>query len=171
MDRLITDLLNLSRVSRTAIKKANVDMKATAKSMFLEIATEQEKNDFEVIFNDIPPAKCDLGLIKQVWQNLIGNALKYSSKSSVKKIEIGAFTRENETVYFVRDFGAGFNSKYNHKLFGAFQRLHKDNEFEGNGIGLALIQRIILRHAGKVWAEGEIDEGATFYFSIPSDNN
>ena len=167
MDRLITDLLNLSRVSRTRLKYSEVDMKAVARSMFLEIATEKEMQQFEVVFDEMPSVKCDLGLIKQVWQNLIGNSLKYSSKSETKRIEIGAEPGEDETIFYVKDFGAGFNPKYTDKLFGAFQRLHKDDEFEGSGVGLAVVQRIIRRHGGRIWGGGEINQGAIFKFTIP----
>ena len=167
MDELITSILNLSHVSRTELQISQVDMRATALSMFLEIATDDEKNNFELDIAHLPPVFCDNALIKQVWQNLIGNALKYSSKSEIKKIEIGFLEEKNKLTYFVRDHGAGFDSVYKDKLFGAFQRLHKNSDFEGTGVGLALVQRIIHRHNGTVGAEGELDKGATFYFSLP----
>lgn len=168
MDTLISDLLNLSRVSRSEMRIYKANMMAVAKSMFMEIATADEKKDFELTFkNNSVETRCDLSLIKQVWQNLIGNALKYSARSKIKKIEIGAEKKENEILFYVRDWGAGFDPKYKHKLFGVFQRLHKENEFEGTGVGLAIVQRIIHRHNGKVWAESELNEGATFWFSLP----
>jgi PAS domain S-box-containing protein len=167
MDELITSILNLSRVSRTELHFSPVDMRATAHSMFLEIATDNEKKEFEFNVDDLPPAFCDFALIKQVWQNLIGNALKYSSKSETKKIEIRCFKDKNMLTYFIRDNGAGFDSDYKDKLFGAFQRLHKNSEFEGTGVGLAIVQRIINRHNGTVSAESELNKGATFYFSLP----
>lgn len=167
MDALISNMLNLSRVSRADLRLVNVDMKATARSMFMEIASQTEKDSFEFVVNGVPKVKCDIHLIKQVWQNLIGNALKYSSKSDIKKIEIGAEINKDEIFYFVKDWGAGFNSSYSHKLFGVFQRLHTDYEFEGTGVGLAIVQRIIQRHGGKVWAESVLNEGAIFWFSLP----
>lgn len=170
MDRLITTLLNLSRVSRVKLNFSEVDMRAVAQSMFIETASEKENEQFEVDFNAMPSVKCDLGLIKQVWQNLISNSLKYSSKSEVKKIEIGSEQGEGETIFYVKDFGAGFNPKYKNKLFGPFQRLHKDDEFEGTGVGLAVTHRIITRHGGRIWAESELNKGATFWFSIPNNN-
>jgi len=115
----------------------------------------------------MPVVKCDTSLMKNVWQNLIENALKYSSKSEKKKIEIGSKKEKEEIVFFIRDFGAGFNPKYVNKLFRVFQRLHREDEFEGTGVGLAIVKRIISRHGGKVWAEGEIGRGATFYFTLP----
>jgi light-regulated signal transduction histidine kinase (bacteriophytochrome) len=118
---------------------------------------------------EMPPVKCDQRLIWQVWQNLIGNALKYSSKSDVKKIEIGTAESEDENifVFYVKDYGAGFDSKHVNKLFGVFQRLHKEDEFEGTGVGLAISKRIIFRHGGRVWAKGEVGKGAVFYFTLP----
>ena len=170
MEELITSILNLSRVSRTELRFCQVDMQATALSMFLEIATDDEKKEFELIIAPLPPAFCDSALIKQVWQNLIGNALKYSSKSETKKIEIGCFEGSEKLTYYVRDFGAGFDSNYKDKLFGAFQRLHKKGDFEGAGVGLAIVQRIINRHNGTVGADGDLNKGATFYFSLPKIN-
>jgi PAS domain S-box-containing protein len=170
MDKLITDLLNLSRVSRSSLNYSKVDMKATAISMFHEIASAEEQSTFDFIVNEMPVIEVDLNLIKQVWQNLIGNALKYSSKSEIKKIEIGATKNNTEISFYIKDEGAGFNNNYKHKLFGVFQRLHHENEFEGTGVGLAIVQRILQRHGGKVWAEGEINKGATFYFTLLSNN-
>jgi PAS domain S-box-containing protein len=167
MDELITSILNLSRVSRTELHLSRVDMRATAQSMYLEIATDDEKKDFELEIAEMPTVFCDYALIKQVWQNLIGNALKYSSKSEIKKIEIGCFEDEKMLAYFVKDYGAGFDSAYKDKLFGAFQRLHKSSEFEGNGVGLAIVKRIIHRHNGTINAESKLNKGATFYFSLP----
>lgn len=170
MDELITSILNLSRVTRTTLRFSKVDMQATARSMYLEIATDEEKNEFEINIAKLPKANCDFALIKQVWQNLIGNALKYSSKSKTKKIEIGCIEEEKMLTYYVRDYGTGFDSNYKDKLFNPFQRLHKNKDFEGTGIGLAVVQRIISRHSGTVNAESELNKGATFYFSLPKVN-
>jgi PAS domain S-box-containing protein len=168
MDQLILDMLNLSRISRATITMSEVDMGAVAESMFNEIATEEEKQNFKVSVEKGPIVKCDPSLIKQVWQNLIGNALKYSSRSDIKKIEIGHRMEDGEVIFYIQDQGAGFNPEYKHKLFGVFQRLHRNDEFEGTGVGLAIIQRIIQRHGGRVWAEGEVDRGAIFSFSLPA---
>ena len=167
MDRLISDLLNLSRIFRADIHITMVNIGEIARSVFNEIATAEEKNDFEVQIEDMPTALCDVALIRQVWQNLIGNALKYSSKSRIKKIEISATVQHQENVFCIKDSGAGFDHKYIDKLFSVFQRLHSEAEFPGTGVGLAIVQHIVHRHGGKVWAEGEMGKGATFYFSLP----
>lgn len=168
MDELISDLLNLSRVSRSTLSYNEVDMGAVAESMYYEIASAQQQEEFTLHFGEMPNARCDLTLIKQVWQNLISNALKYSARSDVKKIEIGGRDADGELVYWIKDHGAGFDNEYKDKLFGVFQRLHSEEEFEGTGVGLAIVQRIIHRHGGRVWAEGEPDKGACFYFSLPN---
>jgi PAS domain S-box-containing protein len=170
MDQLIMDMLNLSRISRATISLSDVDMGAVAESMFSEIATEEEKQLFRVKIEKGPIVKCDPSLIKQVWQNLIGNALKYSSRSDVKRIEIGHRVENGEVIFYIQDQGAGFNPEYKHKLFGVFQRLHRSDEFEGTGVGLAIINRIIQKHGGRVWAEGAVGRGAVFSFSLPADN-
>ncbi len=167
MDQLITDLLNLSRISRTEVKLEEIEMGELAKSIYHEVATAGEKDEFDVVIKDMPMVKCDTNLMKHVWQNLIGNALKYSSRVQTKKIEIGFQRKNNEIIFFIRDFGVGFNQKYIEKAFQVFQRLHREEEFEGTGVGLAIVKRIISRHGGRVWAEGEENKGATFYFSLP----
>lgn len=167
MDRLITDMLNLSRISRTDMRVSAISMTKLAGSVFEEIATEQERADFELVVGELPVVQGDYALLKQVWQNLLANALKYSSKSGVKKIEIGANEAAHEVVYYVKDHGAGFDPRYKDKLFGVFQRLHGDDDFAGTGVGLAIVQRIVFRHGGRVWAEGEVNQGATFWFALP----
>jgi light-regulated signal transduction histidine kinase (bacteriophytochrome) len=121
------------------------------------------------IIDELPETYADPIYIKQVWINLISNAIKFSSLKAEPEIRIGGTTESGYNVYFVKDNGVGFNPEYSHKLFGVFQRLHKATEFEGNGVGLAIVQRIIHRHGGKVWAEGNEGKGATFYFSLPAD--
>jgi light-regulated signal transduction histidine kinase (bacteriophytochrome) len=115
----------------------------------------------------LPAAKGDKSLIRQVWINLISNAIKYSRHKAITKIEIGAYHQDKLVVYYVRDSGAGFDMQYYDKLFGVFQRLHSQEEFEGTGIGLAIVQKIVDRHKGTVWAESVLDEGTCFYFSLP----
>ncbi|MCF8235481.1 MAG: transporter substrate-binding domain-containing protein [Bacteroidales bacterium] len=167
MDQLISDLLNLSRVSRSEMRLSDVDMKSVAVEIFNDIAGESEKKEVEFVVDDLPRAKCDPTLIRQVWGNLIGNALKYSAHSKVKKIEISAKHSKEETSWCVKDSGAGFDPKYMDKLFGIFQRLHKAEDYPGTGVGLAIVQRIIHRHGGKVQAKGETGKGAEFCFSLP----
>lgn len=167
MDQLISDLLNLSRVSRSRIELTETDMTAVAKAMYHEIATEKEKKSFDITVADMPEAKTDINLIKQVWQNLISNALKYSSKSNTKIIEIYAEKTKDKITYTIKDHGTGFDPKYKHKLFGVFQRLHSEKEFEGTGVGLAIVKRIINRHGGEVNVESEINKGTVVSFTIP----
>jgi PAS domain S-box-containing protein len=170
MDRLITDILSLSRVTRGEQKKSRIDMTKMARSMLSEAALPETKNRFDFIIDELPETYADPSNIKQVWINLISNAIKFSSLKNKPEIRIGGRIEKEYNVYFVNDNGVGFNMEYADKLFGVFQRLHKANEFEGNGVGLAIVQRIIHRHGGKVWAEGKEDKGATFYFSLPRDD-
>ncbi|PIQ08395.1 MAG: hypothetical protein COW71_12120 [Ignavibacteriales bacterium CG18_big_fil_WC_8_21_14_2_50_31_20] len=170
MDRLIADMLNLSRLSRIEINYTKIDMEKMVESIYNEIANDNDKNTFEFNVETLPKVNGDSTLIEQVWTNLIGNAIKYSQKSQIKKIVISAEDKEEYIEYKIQDFGAGFNEKYVSKLFGVFQRLHTEIEFEGTGVGLAIVKRIIHRHGGEVWAKGEINKGATFYFSLPKKN-
>lgn len=143
-------------------------MKALALSMYMEVATAQEQQEFQLVIDPIPDVRGDLTSIKQVWTNLIENALKYSSKSALKRIEIGCSEQNDEFItYFVKDYGAGFNMEYADKLFDVFQRLHKDTEFKGTGVGLAIVKRIIEKHRGTIWAESTVGRGALFYFKLP----
>ena len=121
----------------------------------------------KITVRDLPNAKADFNMLKQVWINLISNALKYSSNKETPTIEIGSCSDRNHEIYYIKDNGVGYNEKYAHKLFEVFQRLHRLEQFEGTGIGLALVKKIIDKHNGKVWSESKVDEGATFYFSIP----
>jgi light-regulated signal transduction histidine kinase (bacteriophytochrome) len=139
-----------------------------ANSIYHEAAAADIREKFSFSVDNIPDAYCDPVLIRQVWRNLISNAIKFTTPKDVRKIEIGGRTEDGMNVYFIRDSGVGFDPRYAHKLFGVFQRLHKTEEFEGTGVGLAIVQRIIHRHGGKVWAEGKVGEGATFWFSLPS---
>ncbi len=168
MDMLITDLLSLSRVSRSQLSISEVQIKELIMSVYEEVASDAQKKEFTLETGNMPSIKCDPGLMKQVWQNLIDNALKYSSKSEIKKIIIGVDNDKAASTFFIRDFGAGFDNKYVHKLFGLFQRLHQQDEFEGSGVGLAIVQRIIERHGGTVRAEGSPGKGASFFITLPS---
>jgi signal transduction histidine kinase len=162
MGRLIDDLLAFSRLGRQSAVVAEVDMERLARDVADELRGERE-----VECASLPRAHGDAALLRQVWVNLIGNALKYSARKPGARVEIGARQQAGETVYWVRDEGAGFDMRYAEKLFGVFQRLHRAEEFEGTGVGLAIAQRIIVRHAGRIWAESRPGEGACFYFSLP----
>ncbi|MEW5984650.1 MAG: ATP-binding protein [Acidobacteriota bacterium] len=166
MGRLIDDLLSFSRVGRAAMAPSTIDMTAMARSIFFEVTTPEMRERIDFTVNPLPPAVGDPSLMRQVWTNLIGNAAKFSSKRDRAVITIRAWNQDGEIVYAVQDNGAGFDKRYVKKLFGVFQRLHSTTEFEGSGVGLAIVQRIVLRHGGRVWADGDIGEGATFCFSM-----
>jgi PAS domain S-box-containing protein len=166
MGELIDDLLAFSRLGRAPLQKQDVDMKGLAQQVVDDLHAETEDRDVEIIIGDLPPARCDPALIRQVFINLIANALKFTRRCNNARIEVDSATKDGEKVYFVRDNGVGFDMQYAHKLFGVFQRLHRAEDYEGTGAGLAIVQRIILRHGGRVWAEGQEGEGATFYFTL-----
>lgn len=168
MGQLIDDLLSFSRLIRSEVNHSQIDMESLVKKILSELESVQNIKTSNIItLQSLPGAIGDANLIKQVWVNLISNALKYSGKNENPAISIGAFPKDTEIVYFIKDNGVGFSMNYAHKLFDVFQRLHTTAEFEGTGVGLAIVKRIISRHGGKVWAESEIGKGATFYFSLP----
>jgi len=171
MGVLIDDLLAFSRTGRKEIILQEVDMNMVVNSCIKEINESQDLSRYEFVVEKLKEYKADHALIKQVWMNLIGNAVKYSSKCEHPKIKIGYTEAPEEHIYWVQDNGVGFDMKYAHKLFGVFQRLHSDQEFEGTGIGLALVHRIISRHNGRTWAEASLNEGAKIYFSIPKNTD
>ena len=166
MGRLIDDLLAFSRVGRADMKLVAVDMGELATSIFHELTTAEERAGIELTIGPMPLAPADPTLMRQVWMNLLSNAIKFSSKKEKTVIEISGERQGDENVYTVADRGAGFDQQYVDKLFGVFQRLHSAREFEGTGVGLAIVQRIIARHGGRVWALGKTGEGASFYFSL-----
>jgi PAS domain S-box-containing protein len=166
MGQLIDELLALSRLGRSAMVLSIVDMRSMVESIYHELATPETRQKIDFRIGDLPTASADPTLIRQVWANLISNALKFSSGREQPVISIGARREGDHIVYSVSDNGAGFNMKYVDKLFGVFQRLHSQKEFEGTGVGLAIVQRVIRRHGGEVWAKGEPDKGATFFFSL-----
>ncbi len=170
MGQLIDDLLSFSRLIRSDLHHSRIDMDALVRSLVSDIGTATDSPQPTITINKLPQTIGDSNLIKQVWINLISNAIKYSSKEENAKIIIGSSQGENEDVFFIKDNGVGFNMNYAHKLFGVFQRLHRPTDFEGTGVGLAIVQRIVNRHGGRVWAEGEVENGACFYFSLPSNN-
>jgi PAS domain S-box-containing protein len=167
MGELIDDLLSFSRLSRKEIQTARVDMKALAYSVYRELTKESDRERIDFKVGKLPAAHGDPSLLHQVWINLISNAIKFSSRKDRAVIEVATKRSDHENIYCVRDNGAGFDIQYVDKLFGVFQRLHSEDEFEGTGVGLAIVQRIIQRHGGRVWAEGEENKGATFYFALP----
>lgn len=167
MAQLIDDLLAFSRITRTEIRHTTIDTEALAASIYNELTENIEKGKIKFELKKLPRIQGDNNLISQVWKNLIGNAIKYSSKKEKPEIEIGFVEKAEEYEFYIKDNGAGFDMAYYDKLFGVFQRLHGVKEFEGTGVGLAIVQRIISRHGGKVWAIGEVNKGATFYFTIP----
>ena len=168
MGRLIDDLLNFSRLGRQQLISRRVDMEALARSVFEELKKEQPSRPVELTLGRLPHAVGDSGLLRQLLVNLLGNALKYSSHKEQSRVEVGAEVGDGMVTYFVRDNGAGFDMRFVDKLFGIFQRLHTDEEFSGTGVGLALVKRIVIRHGGRVWAEGKLGEGATFFFTLPA---
>lgn len=167
MGQLIDDLLAFSRLSRAAMQPAPIDMERLVRAVFDELAAPADKARIDLRVDPLPPAMGDPALIRQVWLNLLSNAVKFSSKRERALIRISGKQSGGETVYSVHDDGAGFDMEYVDKLFGVFQRLHSEREFEGTGVGLAIVQRVIHRHGGRVWAEGQVDQGATFYFTLP----
>jgi len=168
MDQLITDLLVLSQATRREIRRVEVDMAALAHSGYVEAAPPGVRDTFELHLNQIPQATGDPNLLKQVWYNLLSNAVKYTMPREERHIELGGYEEGDKRVYYVKDNGVGFDNRYSHKIFGVFQRLHGAREFSGTGIGLAIVQRVVQRHGGAVWSEGEVDKGAAFYFSLPA---
>jgi PAS domain S-box-containing protein len=167
MAALIDDLLTLSRLGRHEIRKGSVNLTAMARQVFAKLKSEEPGRDLQFIIQDLPPAHGDPSLINQVMVNLLTNAVKYTKPRKAVVIEVGAKYEENETIYYVKDNGIGFDERYADKLFGVFQRLHSREEYEGTGVGLAIVKRIVERHGGRVWAEGKVDEGATFCFTLP----
>jgi PAS domain S-box-containing protein len=167
MDKLITDILLLSRITRGEQNKSDIDMTKMAVSMFNETVSSENEDKVCFSIDNLPGVFADPIYIKQVWVNLLSNAIKFSSLCEAPEIKIGGYTEDGFNIYYVQDNGVGFNQEYAHKLFGVFQRLHKSDEFEGTGVGLAIVQRIVHRHGGKVWSTGIEGQGAVFYFSLP----
>lgn len=167
MGKLIDDLLEFSRVSKKTPTEIIVDMESLVEEVLMEVKLDYTHLQTEITIHPLPPALGDKTLLHQVWINLISNAFKYSSKKNPAQIEIGFEKNEPLGFYYIKDNGTGFDTQYKGKLFGVFQRLHSTKDFEGNGVGLAIVQRIVDRHGGKVVAEGKLNEGAIFKFSIP----
>jgi PAS domain S-box-containing protein len=166
MGRLIDDLLAFARLSRQPLNRRPVDPIELVRRCVEDLREEQEGREVEVAILDLPPCSGDPAMIKQVFANLLSNAFKFTRRRSQARIEVGSLERDGRAVYYVRDNGVGFDMRYADKLFGVFQRLHNVEEYEGTGVGLAIVQRVIHRHGGRVWVEAEPDVGTTFYFTI-----
>ena len=166
MGQLVDDLLNFGRLGRQQLVLKPTDLNTLVKSVVRDLQPECENRQIEWRIGTLPGTECDPSLMKQVFVNLIANAVKYTRRREQAVIQIGQQLVENEPAIFVRDNGAGFDQRYVHKLFGVFQRLHRAEEFEGTGVGLAIVRRIVEKHGGRIWAEGEIDKGAAFFFTL-----
>lgn len=167
MSTLIDSLLNFSRLGRREMTKVDINMNDLINETIKECKVEGVNNQPTFNIHELSPVKGDVQLLKQVFCNLISNAIKYSAKKDKPEIEVGCQPANDELTYYVKDNGTGFSMDYKDKLFGVFQRLHNDKEFKGIGIGLALVKRIVTRHGGRVWAEGKVNEGSTFYLALP----
>ena len=170
MGQLIDDLLSFSRLSRQSVNLQTVQSARLVQNILDELKPQRDGRQIEITVGNLPACHGDPALLKQAWVNLISNAIKYTRGREPAVIEIGCALENGEDVFFVRDNGAGFDMQYAKKLFGVFQRLHRADEFEGTGVGLAIVQRIIHRHGGRVWAQGEVNQGATFYFTLAGEN-
>lgn len=175
MGALIQGLLTLSRVGRQSLARQTVAPAEIVQQVLAELEAERKGRNVEIVIGELPPCEADPVLLKRVWVNLLANALKFTRRRDAARIEIGSIDPKglerplgSGPIYFVRDNGAGFDMQYAHKLFGVFQRLHRAEEYEGSGVGLAIVQRIVHRHGGRIWAEAEVDKGATFYFTLAS---
>jgi signal transduction histidine kinase len=168
MGQLIDDLLALSRLGREALSISRLNMEDLTRDVWEELKAINPDRPIDLKIDHVSPAMGDRSFIKQVLVNILSNAIKFTRIQKVPLIEVGGYAEEKESVYYVRDNGVGFDMQYHNKLFGVFQRLHSAADYEGTGVGLAIVQRIIHRHGGRVWAESEVDRGATFYFTLPT---
>lgn len=166
MGLLVDDLLKLAGLSRSGLNLQVSELKSMAEEVVADLALDYSGRKIEWKINDLPSVQCDRGLMKQVLHNLLSNAVKYTGARPQAMIEVGHTKESGSSVFFVRDNGVGFDMKHADKLFGVFQRLHPNDHFEGTGVGLAIVERIVQKHGGRVWAEAEPDRGATFYFTL-----
>jgi len=167
MGQLIDDLLAFSRMGRREMAWQPLDMDAMARGVADELRAAEPRRAIEFACSPLPRAWGDAAMLRQVWVNLLANAVKFTRQRQVAHIEVGGSVEGGEILYWVKDDGAGFDMWYSDKLFGVFQRLHRQEEFEGTGVGLAIAQRILHRHKGRIWGEGKADAGATFQFALP----
>ena len=168
MERLIDDILAFSRAGRLEMMAAKVNMEALAREAVQDLAQAAAGRTLKIKIKPLPATHGDAAMLKRVWINLVENAIKFTAPKADAEIEIGARPGPRETVYHVADNGVGFDMKNAGRLFGVFQRLHGEREFPGTGIGLAIVKRVVTRHGGRVWAEGRVNAGATFYFALPA---
>jgi light-regulated signal transduction histidine kinase (bacteriophytochrome) len=168
MGRLVDDLLHLARVGRQGLRPRSVSLGALLEEVRDDLAAETTGRDIDWVVDSLPATDCDPGLMKVVFTNLLSNAVKYTRRRQPASIEVGCTLQLGRRVIFVRDNGVGFDMKYAGKLFGVFQRLHRSDEFEGAGVGLATVQRIVHKHGGEIWAEAQPGLGATFFFTLSS---
>jgi light-regulated signal transduction histidine kinase (bacteriophytochrome) len=166
MGRLVDDLLNLSRVGKQEVNRQSVPLNSVVNEALAEIQSETNGRQIEWRIGSLPTFDGDPGLLRLLFINLLANAAKYTRQRTPAKIEIDQMQFNGDVIVFVRDNGVGFNMKYSNKLFGVFQRLHRAEEFEGTGVGLATVLRIVRKHGGKIWAEAEVGKGATFFFTL-----
>jgi signal transduction histidine kinase len=165
MGQLIDDLLEFARFSRQPLNKRTVDVRSLVDQVLKELQHQDPHGRFEIKLGPLPACEADPALLKQVWMNLLSNAFKFTRQCDPAVIEVGCLQRAHEWIYFIHDNGAGFDMQYAGKLFGVFQRLHPNDEFEGTGVGLSIVQRIIHRHGGRIWTEAEVGQGAAFFFT------
>jgi light-regulated signal transduction histidine kinase (bacteriophytochrome) len=170
LGRMLDGLLNFSRLGRQPLEMHSVSLMSLVQKALDELREEREGRQVEIRTENLPDCLGDAALLKQVLVNLLANALKFTRQREHVLIEIGGDEQSGELTCFVRDNGAGFDMKYADKLFGVFQRLHRNDQFEGTGVGLSIVQRIIHRHGGRIWAEAEVDKGACFRFTLPAAN-
>ncbi|MFH0759073.1 MAG: ATP-binding protein, partial [Bacteroidota bacterium] len=166
MGKLIDDLLAFSRLNRRKVENSRINMEELVKEVLMELQNPEKELKIKITVQKLPKVNGDRSLIRQLMVNLLSNAIKFTGTSENPEIEIGSFARDRKITYYVKDNGVGFNMKYVEKIFDVFQRLHSEKEFEGTGIGLAIVRRIIHHHGGQIWAEAEINKGATFYFTL-----
>jgi light-regulated signal transduction histidine kinase (bacteriophytochrome) len=167
---LIDDLLTFSRLGRQALERKPVDTRRLVEQIIEHHQKDQPEREVEFALGELPPCEGDPSMIRSVWTNLLSNAVKFTRPRSPGRIEVGSSASPEGQVYFVRDNGVGFDMTYAHKLFGVFQRLHRSEDFEGTGVGLAIVQRVTSRHGGRVWAESKVGEGTTFFFTLGGAN-
>jgi light-regulated signal transduction histidine kinase (bacteriophytochrome) len=167
MRTMIDDLLKLSRLGRCSLSLQPVALTPLVRTVLEDLRSSQDLSKVNVEIAELPPCNGDPSLLKQVFINLLSNAIKFSRNKDKPLVHVDSFRKDGETIYFVRDNGAGFDMQFADKLFGVFQRLHNEADFEGTGVGLSIVQRIIHRHGGRIWAEGAPGHGATFYFTLP----
>jgi light-regulated signal transduction histidine kinase (bacteriophytochrome) len=171
MGALIDDLLEFSRLGRLPVVTHDVNIESLVREVVEELLSGHATTAPQIEIGPLPPTRGDRGLLRQVWTNLIANAIKYSSKAANPLIKVSGDQSPSENLYSVRDNGVGFNMAYVEKLFGVFQRLHRADEFGGTGVGLAIVHRVVTRHGGRVWAQGKVNDGAVFSFALPRGGN